>query len=169
MQNFRLEWISWFNTELLPIAQKLYNGVTGMHGIEHISSVVAFSIIICSEEYPNEPDEFVKSCILAAVLHDCARVKEKDGWDEDHAENAVPKIKAFKLLFNNTFNLQEDNWNDIIEAVRTHTSGIGGNPVNKIASVLWDADRVRLSWFYGYDEQYFSTNTGKRLAKGEKL
>ena len=94
--------------------------------------------------------------LLAAAFHDCAR--EDDSFNTTHARRAAPIARSFLAKLPLPKGLDEQ----IVEAVISHTTGTQAQ--NYIEACLWDADRTRLSWERGYDEQFFNTKRGQTVA-----
>ena len=153
-QDKKLFWIKFAFDQVMPKIEKItkQKGLE-FHGLPHTEQVILFGIEYALSEGINPTP-----VILACALHDCARTH--DDYDETHGPNCVPIAKKF--LYQNNFDLTEQEKEQIIHAVEYHT--IGKNAPNKIAACLWDADRTRLSWMYGYAEKYFSTQKAKEIA-----
>ncbi|MCL2331044.1 MAG: hypothetical protein FWC61_00680 [Proteobacteria bacterium] len=151
----RYAFFKFFETVALPAVMDISPiTLTGSHGIEHTHGVGRFSLdVSLSLDYNPVP------ALFAAALHDCAR--QHNAYDEEHGPNAVPVAK--KLFAGKLGDwLGKAEQKSVIIAIRDHT--IGMNAKNPISAALWDADRIRLSWSWGYEPEYFSTNEGRRIA-----
>lgn len=128
--------------------------LSGYHGIEHTKMVGRFcldlSIALNQNPIPS---------LFAAALHDCARTNNY--YDEEHGPNAVPVAK--KLFEKDVaLLLSKKEQEQIIYAIKNHT--VGTNAKDVISAILWDSDRIRLSWDRGYKSEFFSTEIGKKIA-----
>ena len=97
--------------------------------------------------------------VFACACHDLARVH--NWYDEKHWPNAVPVTT--EIINNEKFNLTEEQKQQIIEAVRDHTTWKWGEAPNYISACLWDADRTRLSRDRGYIESCYNTEMWKKI------
>ena len=97
--------------------------------------------------------------VFACALHDAAR--KNDNFDTEHGKNAVPiaikVMKQFPDLIDKETRLK------ILSAIMNHTDGKFAP--DYISACLWDADRVRMAWQYGFDEKFFNTERGKYIAQ----
>lgn len=134
------------------VAEKCIQKKEGMHGLDtHTASVVFRGI-----DYALSLNQEILPVIFACAFHDMARTN--DGFDIDHGKNAIPLAKQIMKKFNLTHQMQQS----IIFAVENHT--IGNIAPDYISACLWDADRTRLSWGYGYKSKYFNTPRAKQIA-----
>ena len=97
--------------------------------------------------------------VFACACHDLARVH--NWYDENHWPNAVPVTT--EIINNKKFNLTEEQKEQIIDAVRNHTTWKWGEAPNYISACLRDADRTRLSWERGYIESCYNTEMWKKI------
>ena len=147
-----------FFNQILPQIEKISNQPRyGYHGLTHTTQVALFGIdIALSIEQDPLP------VLLAAGLHDCARTN--DDWDTEHGLNAMPI--ACDFIAQNYSHLPLQTTQQILYAIRHHT--IGEVAPDNISACLWDADRIRLSWEYGFRPKFFSTKFGLHLAGLDK-
>lgn len=151
---------SFYEKSVLPVVlaeptvlQKHY----GYHGLlTHTRSVVFRGIDYCLSL-----SQDVKPVILACAFHDLA--KGFDGYDVSHGMNAIPIAK--NIIAKLKFELSSEQLDMIFDAVKNHTTGM--NAQNYISGCLWDADRTRLSWQYGYEEMYYYTSRAKQVASDD--
>lgn len=66
------------------------------------------------------------------------------------------------FLSKNYKNLSESTIRQILYAVENHT--IGRIAPDGVSACLWDADRIRLSWEYGFRPEFFNTARGHDIA-----
>ncbi len=130
----------------------------GWHGLNTHTNAVVFRGIDYALHIGRDPMPVVFAC----ALHDVSRVN--DDWDTEHGKNAVPLairiMKNFQDLFDKETRLS------IYSAIMNHT--IGTTAPDYISACLWDADRTRLAWKYGFDEKFFNTQRGKYVAQHYK-
>ncbi|MBQ8250312.1 MAG: HD domain-containing protein [Alphaproteobacteria bacterium] len=150
----KIFWTRFAFKEVLPKIKEITNQSNfGFHGLTHTEQVVLFGIDYALSEKVNP-----LPVILACALHDCARTN--DAYDEMHGPNCLPIIKEF--LKKHQFNLSQEEKEKIQKAVVLHTTGREAQ--DAVSACLWDADRTRLSWLWGYQESCFSTKRAKEVA-----
>ena len=142
--------------KLNPLLRESYSyGLSGMHGLDTHTTSVVFRGIDCALHLGCEPMPVVFAC----ALHDAAR--KNDNFDTEHGKNAVPiaikVMKQFPDLIDKETRLK------ILSAIMNHTDGKFAP--DYISACLWDADRVRMAWQYGFDEKFFNTERGKYIAQ----
>lgn len=142
-----------FDTILPQITEITTQSRYGYHGLSHTIQVAMFGI-----DLAQHINQDALPVLLAAGLHDCARTN--DSWCIMHGPNAVPVGRDF--LAKNYPNLPTQTVKQILYAVENHTTG--RNAPDGISACLWDGDRIRLSWEYGYNPVFFSTARGHQLA-----
>lgn len=138
----------------LPIATQKE---TGVHGIETHTNAVVFRGIDYAIHMGKDPMPVVFAC----AFHDMAR--ENDGFDTEHGKKAVPM--AIKIMRKFPDLISKDTQLSILSAIINHTTGEVAS--DYIAACLWDADRTRLSWKYGFDEKFFNTQRGAFVASSK--
>ena len=154
MKYDRIYYTRMFFNQILPQIEKISNQpLYGYHGLTHSTQVALFGIDI-AHSINQDP----LPVMLAAGLHDCARVN--DEWDTEHGLNAMPI--ACDFIANNYSHLPQQTIQDILYAIRHHTTGTIAP--NNISACLWDADRIRLSWECGYNSKFFNTVRGREIA-----
>ena len=134
------------------VAQICTQKKDGMHGLDTHTAAVVFRCI----DYALSLDENPWPVILACAFHDMARTH--DDFNLDHGKNAVPL--AIQIM--GKLNIEQAIQESIISAIVNHT--IGTIAPDYISACLWDADRTRLSWEFGYEPQYFNTLRAKQIA-----
>lgn len=145
-----------YQHKILPLIKKVaIQEMTGPHGLEtHTDSVVFRGI-----DYVLHLKEKPLPVIYACALHDVARVN--DEGTNKHAYDAVPIALNF---LENITELSQQEKEQVVNAVKMHTDGEKAD--DYISACLWDADRTRLAWMWGYNEKYFSTKRAKEVASG---
>ena len=124
----------------------------GMHGLNTHTASVVFR----GTDYALSLNKNPLPVIFACAFHDMARIN--DNFDIEHGKNAVPLAKQIMEKFNLDKRIQRS----IIFAIENHTTGT--NAPDYISACLWDADRTRLSWLYGYQPKYFNTLRAQHIA-----
>ena len=142
--------------ELKPlIAQTGTLQLDGNHGLNTHTTSVVFRGIDYALHMGKEPIPVVFAC----AFHDMARTN--DEADAEHGKKAVPM--AIKIMKQFPGLLDQDTRFSILYAVLNHTNGKVAQ--DYISACLWDADRTRMSWCYGFDDSFFNTNRGKYVAQ----
>ena len=126
----------------------------GCHALHTHTSAVVFRGI----DYALSLGENPIPVVFAGAFHDMARIH--DGLDVNHGINAVPNAQKIMQKFQTI--LTDTDKERIIFAIANHTSGTFAP--DYVSKCLWDADRTRLSWVYGYESKYFNTERGKYVA-----
>ncbi len=148
-------WTSFALRYVMPAVQQVSKqSVWGYHGLEHTEQVVLFGI-----DYALATGANPLPVILACALHDCTRTTDK--YDITHAVSA--ELVAREFLEQHQFNLSPKETEQILSAIVHHTEGRDAQDL--ISACLWDADRTRLSWQYGYHPLFYSTERGKEVAQ----
>jgi len=151
------KYFNFYQNKLLPQIE-IYSiqAPDGCHALHTHTAAVVFRGI----DYALSLDENPIPVIFAGAFHDMARAN--DDIDEDHGARAVPnahkimQIPKFKKILSDT------DVKNIIYAIMNHTNGrIASDYVSKC---LWDADRTRMSWVYGFKAKYFNTDRAKYVA-----
>ena len=108
------------------------------HRAEHVLRVITNSIKIYeSESFGNFDRHIVNKLIVASALHDICRPIEKD----DHAaEGSILARTVLSSHFTDMFN--DDDIDEICEAIRTHRYSKGLKASSQIGLILQDADRL---------------------------
>lgn len=143
-----------FVYEILPLLEQVSNQSRyGYHGLTHTEQVAMFGIDLAIAANTD-----VLPVLLACSLHDCARKHDK--YDELHGPACEPIARKF--LAEHYPNVPQPTVEKIVYAVKNHTTG--RQAPDMISACLWDADRIRLGWEYGYRPQFMSTPRGHQLA-----
>lgn len=153
------KYMDFYLNDLKPIIEEnTLQGKDGMHGLDTHTNAVVFRGIDYAIHIGREPMPVVFAC----ALHDAARTT--DGIDLEHGRAAVPiaikVMKKFPELIN------KDDRLSIYSAILNHTTGTAAP--DYISACLWDADRTRLAWRYGFEEKFFNTQRGKYAAQHYK-
>lgn len=127
----------------------------GMHGLNTHTNAVVFRGIDYSLHMEYDPIPVVFAC----AFHDMGRTS--DGADPEHAQKAIPMAMRIMKQFPELLN--QDTRFSILYAVLNHINGTTAN--DYISACLWDADRTRMAWHYGFNEKFFNTNRGKYVAQ----
>lgn len=127
----------------------------GMHGLDTHTNAVVFRGIDYALHMYQDPIPVVFAC----AFHDMARIA--DEGDKDHGERAVPM--AIRIMKKFPYLLDQDTRLSILYAILNHTNGETAR--DYISACLWDADRTRMAWHYGFDEKFFNTSRGKYVAQ----
>ncbi len=128
---------------------------TGMHGLDTHTNAVVFRGIDYSLHMGYDPIPVIFAC----AFHDMARTE--DEGDTDHGKRAVPM--AIKIMKQFPYLLDPETRLSVLSAVLNHTNGRTAQ--DYISACLWDADRTRMAWYYGYDDKFFNTSRGKYVAQ----
>ena len=134
------------------IAQICTQEMDGMHGLDTHTAAVVFRGI----DYALSLHQNPLPVMFACAFHDMARTN--DEFNIEHGKNAVPMAKEIMRKFK----LDRETQQSINFAITNHTIGIVAP--DYISACLWDADRTRLSWGYGYEPNYFNTLRAKQIA-----
>ena len=107
-----------------------------IHGFSHVERVYNTCVKIGKKLNAN-----MKVLKIAALLHDIGRINEKvDSLNRNHAE--ISAKKAMEFLASNNFNLAQEDFNNIIHAIRTHSFSKNISPQTLEAIILSDADKL---------------------------
>ena len=131
----------------------------GFHGLETHTASVVFRGIDYALSMGKTGDE-IMPVIFACAFHDMARTN--DDFDIEHGKNAEPMACQIMKQFQDL--LDKDTCIMIRSAIRNHTTARWVAP-DYISACLWDADRTRFAWKYGFDEKFFNTQRGKYVAQ----
>ena len=125
-----------------------------MHGLNTHTNAVVFRGIDIALSMQFDPTPVIFAC----AFHDMARTG--DGWDTEHGKNAIPMANKIMEQFPSLLPLETKS--AILYAIKNHTTG--EKAPDYISACLWDADRVRLSWKYGFNPRFFNTDRGAHIA-----
>jgi uncharacterized protein len=107
-----------------------------IHGFAHVERVYNTCVKIGKKLNPN-----LNVLKIAALLHDIGRIdEEEDTLKRNHAEISAEKAKKF--LASNNFNLAQDDCDNIIHAIRTHSFSNNISPQTLEAKILSDSDKL---------------------------
>ena len=145
-----------YQKEILPLVAEICTQRNdGMHGLNTHTAAVVFR----GTDYALSLNKNPMPVIFACAFHDMARTN--DDFDIEHGKNAVPMAKQIMAQFN----LKKQTQRSVIFAIENHTTGIIAP--DYISACLWDADRTRLSWLYGYKQKFFNTLRAKQIASSD--
>lgn len=145
----------WYLMDVLPIVEKYaIQPRDGYHGLYTHTAAVVFRGI----DYANSLNKNPNNVVLACAFHDMARVN--DWADFEHGENAVPMAERVM----DEMSVVKIHREPIIYAVKNHSLNLSAP--DYVSACLWDADRTRLAWGYGYYPQFFATDRAKAVASG---
>ena len=149
------QYFDFYDQEILPHIQSCTTqNPNGCHALDkHTSSVVFRGI-----DYALSLDENPVPVIFACAFHDMARTD--DGLDISHGKKAIPN--ALRIMDDFTKVLSQSDQDSIIFAIENHT--IGKIAPDYVSACLWDADRTRMAWMYGYHKRFFNTKRGRYVA-----
>ena len=154
------KYFSFYQQKVLPVVEKYATQKKDeYHGLHTHTDAVVFRAIDYALELGKNP----MPVLFAAACHDMARTSE--GPDEGHAERAVPLAR--KVMNRFPKRLSEVEKETVLTAIRLHSTGTQTS--DYICACLWDADRTRLAWEWGYHEQYFNTPYAKKIASGNAV
>ena len=137
------------------IVENSSQSLDGQHGIDTHTISVVFRGIDYALHMGYEPTPVVFAC----AFHDMARTH--DDFDTEHGKHAIPK--AIKIMKQFPGLLDQATCFSILYAIMNHTTG--QIAPDYISACLWDADRTRLAWKYGFDKKFFNTGRGKYVAQ----
>ncbi|MBR5904544.1 MAG: hypothetical protein IKZ49_03360 [Alphaproteobacteria bacterium] len=149
------KFFDFYVNEIRPLIEKICTQeMYGYHGLKTHTDAVVFRGIDYSLSLAQDP----MPVLFACAFHDMARTN--DDFDLEHGANAVPMAQKIMTKFPKI--LDEKLIQSIIYAITNHT--IGNSAPDYVSACLWDADRTRLSWQYGFDEKFYNTERGKYVA-----
>ncbi len=145
-----------YTKELKPLITQNQNPPShGMHGLTTHTQSVIFRGIDYAQHMGANPIPVVFAC----AFHDMARTN--DGFDTEHGKHAIPN--AIKIMKHFPGLLDQDTRLSILYAILNHTCG--ETAPDYISACLWDADRTRMAWNYGFEAKFFNTERGKYVAQ----
>lgn len=151
------ELFRFYTNDLRPIVAEMgTQELTGYHGLTTHTDAVVFRGIDCALSL----NQNAMPVVFAFAFHDMARTD--DDFNLQHGPNAVPLAK---IIMNKYENLLDDKSKEmILFAIANHTNG--EIAPDYVSACLWDADRIRLSWGYGYESRFYNTERGDKIASG---
>lgn len=164
-QEIKGKMAKYFEEVILPKIQNFEDrrqSVTGYHGLEH-SEFVGLRALDLAISLGRERKEELIPVLLAAAIHDCARLDNSANWH--HGPDAVKMPDVQRLLDDKEFNLSEAQKDSIKRAAEVHTVAqpYDGKQYDYVQKCLCDADRIRLSWERGHNSKHFFTALGDEL------
>ncbi len=136
------------------VAEICTQKMNGMHGLDTHTNAVVFRGIDYALSLRQNPTPVIFAC----AFHDMARID--DGLDLEHGKRAIPMAIKIMKQFPNL--LDKETRLNIMSAVLNHTTGT--TAPDYISACLWDADRTRLAWKYGFESKFFNTLRGAHVA-----
>ncbi len=107
-----------------------------IHGFEHVKRVYKLCLEIGKKYNAN-----LYILEIAALLHDIGRIHEKENISkQNHAELSAQKCLEF--FKREDLNLDQEELNNIIHAIRTHSFSNKISPQTLEAKILSDADKL---------------------------
>ncbi len=107
-----------------------------IHGYAHVERVYNTCVKIGKKLNAN-----LNVLKIAALLHDTGRIdEEEDTLKRNHAEISAEKAKKFLTSIN--FNLAQEDCDNIIHAIRTHSFSNNISPQTLEAKILSDSDKL---------------------------
>ena len=150
------KYFTFYIEQIQPLVSELgTQNLEGMHGLQTHTNAVVFRGIDYALSLRQEPMPVVFAC----ACHDMARVN--DDMDLDHGKNALPM--AMKIMKQFPDLLDKQTRLSVLSAIMNHTNGTVAT--DYIAACLWDADRARMSWKYGFNQKFFNTQRGAFVAE----
>ena len=138
------------------VQQIMIMNASHVHGMEHMDSVVFRGI-----DYALHMAKDPIPVIFACACHDIARTNDFE--DMEHGVNAVPLTIKILKQFPNLFDARVCS--GIYYAIAEHTNDKPVVAPDYISACLWDSDRTRMSWKYGFKPEFFNTERGKYVAQ----
>lgn len=149
------KYFNFYTQNVLPHVEKYATqNPNGCHALDkHTTSVVFRGI-----DYALSLNKNPLPVVFAGAFHDMARTN--DGFDTEHGKRAVPYAEKIMLQFTNILDAHAQS--NIIYAIENHTTGTIAP--DYVSACLWDADRTRMSWAYGFNSKFFNTARAKYVA-----
>ena len=120
--------------EITNIALDYFHNSHGSHDWEHSERVTTLALHIAKKENAN-----IEVVRIAAILHDIGREnQDKSNGKICHADEGARLTR--KIL--KTFNLSNDDKNNIIHCIQSHRFRNAHKPETIEAKVLFDADKI---------------------------
>ena len=175
-QALRIEAVRFLEDNILPRLAKFSNQDTfGYHGLEHTELVAIRAVDIATtndkravdaggrSEFKYQKVQDLYPVMLAAAIHDCARVNNAGDPQHGPRAAAMPEVKRF--LTDKIFGLTPDQQESIRNAAAYHTVAQprDGKVYDEVQKVLCDADRARLSWEGSHWKDSFFTEAGDEM------
>lgn len=149
------KYFNFYMIEILPhLEQCSTQNPDGCHALDKHTPAVVFRGI----DYALSLNENPVPVVFAGAFHDMARTN--DGFDTEHGKLAVPYAK--KIMKNFSDILSQTQQTNIVYSIENHTTGTIAP--DYISACLWDADRTRMSWEYGFNSKFFNTARAKYVA-----
>ncbi len=149
------KYFNFYMNEILPyVKQYTTQNPDGCHALDKHTSAVVFRGI----DYALSLKENPLPVVFAGAFHDMARTN--DGFDTEHGKYAVPYAEKIMSQFTNILDARAQS--NIIYAIENHTTGTYAP--DYVSKCLWDADRTRMSWEYGFNPKFFNTARAKYVA-----
>ena len=107
-----------------------------IHGFSHVKRVLNLCL-----QLGRHLDANLLILEIAALLHDIGRKSKYDKTSsKNHAELSAEM--AFKFLSSHDFKLSQENFDNIIHCIRSHSFSNNSNPQTIEAKILSDADKL---------------------------
>jgi len=153
------KYFRFFEKELLPTILKTDGVLQQKDGWQGLTSHTR-GVVFRGIDYALSMDEDPMPVVFACALHDIAK---RYNSEAEHEKKALPIAKKIMEKYSDI--LSEKTQNQILNAIENHTAG--EKAPDYISACLWDADRTRVAWVFGYEEKYFQTKRGKEVASSD--
>jgi uncharacterized protein len=124
------------NLKIIKDFAKKHSALDDIHGFPHVMRVYDLCLKIGEDFNAN-----MKILKIASLLHDIGRIDEKNTTSKkNHAE--ISAEKAFGFLNSQNFNLSQEDIENIIHCIKTHSFSNKVIPITLEAKILSDADKL---------------------------
>lgn len=152
IENFNI-----YSDYLLPILKKSCpQSEFGMHGLCTHTQAVVFRGI----DYALYCKENPLPVVFACAFHDIARIDNSS--DPEHGHRAVPIAAKIMEQLPKEYQITDSEKKAVLYAIENHTNGMYAKEY--ISGCLWDADRTRLSWLFGFQRKFFYSDYAANVA-----
>lgn len=148
-----------FEKELLPTILETDGVLQQSDGWQGLTSHTR-GVVFRGIDYALAMDKDPTPVVFACALHDIAK---RYNSETGHEKKALPVAKKIMEKYGDI--LSEETQQQILNAIENHTNG--KQAPDYISACLWDADRTRVAWVFGYEEKYFQTERGKEVASSK--
>jgi uncharacterized protein len=125
--------------EILSLVRKYaikHSEKDDIHGFSHVDRVLKLCLELGKKLNAN-----LLILEISALLHDIGRkLKKESGINKNHAE--LSATMAFKFLNSNNFRLSQENIDNIVHCIRSHSFSNSSDPQTLEAKILSDADKL---------------------------
>ena len=153
------KYFRFFEEELIPSILKTEGVLQQNDGWQGLTTHTR-GVVFRGIDYALAMDKDPMPVVFACALHDIAK---RYNSETGHEKKALPVAKKIMEKYGDI--LSEQTQNQILNAIENHTNG--EKAPDYISACLWDADRTRVAWLFGYEEKYFQTERGKEVASSK--